>query len=126
MKFGFGTREWVHAGAAGGDIVNSTAEVTIAPALTAPTTGASKDRYYLGTLQIEHDLLSLVTEVIIEDGPGGTVMVRRKLQTPANESGIALIFDPPLKFTNGNAIMAKSTVQVTGGIYINATGYIGS
>lgn len=126
MKFGIYTREWDHTSPTNGDIVNSTAEITLQAGPAANVAGANPMRLYLGSLQVEHDVLGGVTELIVEDGSGGTVKVRRKLQTPANESGITMVFEPPIKFTPGNGIFAKALTAVTGGIYITATGYIGA
>ncbi len=113
---------WNYAAATGG-IVNTTTAVTIKAAA-----GASI-RNYLKTLTIVHDTLGAATELAIRDGAGGTVLWRGKVQTAASDSSSgagAIIFDPPLKGT-ANTLMEVVTLSatVTGGVFVNATGFTG-
>jgi hypothetical protein len=109
---------WNYAAAASG-IVNTTTAVTIKAAA-----GASV-RNYLKTLTIETDTLGAATELVVRDGSAGTVLWRGKLQT-GSQAGRSITFDPPLRGT-ANTLMeiATLTATVTGGVFVNATGYTG-
>lgn len=111
---------WGYAAVAGG-IVSSTADVAVKAAA-----GASV-RNYLCTIDISHDLLSAATEVVAKDG--ATVIWRSRLQTPATDiSGGAgkITFNPCLRGTVNTAVNVALITSVTGGVYVNATGYTGS
>lgn len=115
-----GANIWSYAGVAGG-IVSSTADVTVKAA------GAAGVRNYVCTLDVSHDLLSAVTEIVVKDG--STVLWRGKLQTPAMDiAGGAgkLTFMPCLRGTAATAVNVALTVSVTGGVFINVTGNTGS
>jgi hypothetical protein len=115
------TNTWSYAAVAGG-IVSSTADVTVKAA------GAATVRNYVCTLDVSHDLLSAVTEMVVKDG-ASTVMWRGKLQTPAMDiSGGAgkLTFMPCLRGSLATAVNVALTVSVTGGVYVNVTGNTGS
>lgn len=114
---------WSYAAASGG-IVNTTTAVTIKAASGAGV------RNYLRTLTVSHDTLGAATEIAIRDGAGGTVIWRGKLQTPETDvSGGAggMMFDPPLKGT-ANTLMevVTLTATVTGGVFVNASGFTGT
>jgi hypothetical protein len=113
---GIPENHWTYAAAASG-IVNTTTAVTIKAAAAAGI------RNYLKTLTIGHDALGGVTELAIRDGAAGTVIWRGKLQTTAKED-TAIYFDPPLKGTAATLMEVVTLTAVTGGVYVNATGYI--
>lgn len=111
---------WNYAAVSGG-IVSSTADVAIKAAA-----GASV-RNYLCTLDISHDLLSAATEIVAKDG--ATVIWRARLQTPAIDIGGGagkITFSPCLRGTANTALNVALITSVTGGVYVNATGYTGS
>lgn len=111
---------WNYAAASGG-ITNTTTAVTIKAAA-----GASV-RNYMCTLTVGHDTLGAATELAVRDGAAGTVLYRGKLQTTANEGGNDITFTPCLRGT-ANTLMevVTLTATVTGGVYVNASGYTGS
>lgn len=115
---------WAFAAAASG-IVNTATAVTIKVAEAGVIAGQSGRRNYLTSLQIMHDLLSAVTEIAIRDGAGGTVIWRGKLQTPATEQGPPLFFDPPLRGSPNTLLEVVTLTAVTGGVYVNAQGFVG-
>ena len=111
---------WNYAAGSGG-ITNTTTAVTIKAAA-----GASV-RNYLCTLKVGHDTLGAATELAVRDGAAGTVLYRGKLQTTANEGGNDITFTPCLRGT-ANTLMevVTLTATVTGGVYVNASGYTGN
>lgn len=117
VQSGLSSTFWNYAAAAGG-IVSSTADVAIAAARGAGV------RNYLKSLTVSHDTLSAATELVIKDG-ASTVIYRGKLQTAAVEGGSEVIFDPPLRGTANTAMNVALLTSVTGGVYVNATGYTG-
>lgn len=116
-------KNWSFAAATGG-IVNTTTAVTIKGAEAAVVSGGVGYRNYLTRLQIAHDLLSAVTELVIRDGAGGTVLFRTKLQTPASEQGITYDFSPPLQGSTNTLMEVATLTAVTGGVYIDAQGTV--
>jgi hypothetical protein len=106
--------DWSFAAGASG-IVNSTADVALAAAAGAGL------RNYLTGLQISHDTLGAVTEFVIKDG--SAIIYRGKLQTAASETS-RLEFPSPLKTSANTALNFTLLTSVTGGVYINAQGYI--
>lgn len=112
---------WGYAAAAGG-IVNTTTAVTVKAAAGAGV------RNYLKTLTLAHDALGGATEIAIRDGAAGTVLWRGRLQTAAVDGAAASViqFDPPLKGTANTLMEVVTLTAVTGGIYVNATGYTGA
>lgn len=118
---------WSYAAAASG-IVNTTTAVTIKAAPTAVNagfTGTRALRNYLTGLQIGNDTLGTATELVIRDGAGGTVLWRLKLQTTANALR-SIEFKTPLKGTAGNLLeVCTLTASTTGGVWVNAQGYVG-
>lgn len=115
---------WNYAAATGG-IVNTATAVTIKAAEAGVIAGQSGKRNYLSSLQIGHDVLGAVTEVAIRDGAGGTVLWRGKLQTPANEQTISPYFDPAIRGSPNTLLEVVTLTAVTGGVFVNAQGYVG-
>ncbi len=118
---------WSYAAAAGG-IVNSTAGVTIkaAPAAQPAGFGATRAlRNYVKSIDVCSDALGAATELVIRDGAGGAVLWRAKLQTAAMPLE-SIVFDKPLRGSPGTPIeIATLTATVTGGVFVNARGYVG-
>lgn len=113
---------WSYAAATGG-IVNTTTAVTIKAAAGAGV------RNYLKSFSVAHDTLGAATELAIRDGAGGAVLWRGKLQTTATDiSGGAglLAFDPPLKGTANTLLEVVTLTAVTGGVFVNASGFTGT
>lgn len=111
---------WQYAAASGG-IVSSTADVAVKAAA-----GASV-RNYVCTIDISHDVLSAVSEIVIKDNV--TVIWRGKLQTAAADiAGGAgkLTFNPCLRGSANVAVNVAMITSVTGGVFVNLTGYTGS
>lgn len=107
---------WNYAAAASG-IVNTVTAVTIKTAAGAAV------RNYLKSLTIETDVLGAATELVVRDGAAGPVLWRGKLQTAALP-GRTVTFDPPLRGTANTLVeVATLTATVTGGVYVNATGW---
>jgi len=121
VQSGLSSTFWNYAAASGG-IANTTTAVTIKAA------GGASVRNYLKTLTIAHDTLGAATELAIRDGAGGTVLWRGKLQTAAvdSTSAASIEFDPPLKGTANTLMEVVTLTQVTGGVFVNATGYTGA
>lgn len=108
--------EWIFASATGG-IVSSTTAVTLK---AAPTAG---NRNYLTDMQIQTATLGGATELAIRDGAGGTVLWRTQLQTTAMAL-ISINFQSPLRGSPGNLLEVVTLSSVTGGVYINAQGFV--
>ncbi len=110
--------EWQYAAASGG-IVNTTTAVTLVAAQAAGI------RNYLTNLQLSSDALGAATEIAIRDGAGGTVLWRGKIGT-AGIAGVSTIqFSDPLKSTAATLLeVVTLSASVTGGVYVNAQGYI--
>ena len=110
--------EWVYAAASGG-ITNTTTAVTLVAAQAAGI------RNYLTSLQLSSDALGAATEIAIRDGAGGAVLWRGKIGT-AGITGVSTIqFSDPLKSTAATLLeVVTLSASVTGGVYVNAQGYI--
>jgi hypothetical protein len=110
--------EWVYAAASGG-ITNTTTAATLVAAQAAGV------RNYLTSLQLSSDVLGAATEIAIRDGAGGTVLWRGKIGT-AGIAGVSTIqFSDPLKSTAATLLeVVTLSASVTGGVYVNAQGYI--
>ena len=110
--------EWQYAAASGG-ITNTTTAATLVAAQAAGV------RNYLTSLQISSDVLGAATEIAIRDGAGGTVLWRGKIGT-AGIAGVSTIqFSDPLKSTAATLLeVVTLSASVTGGVYVNAQGYI--
>ena len=110
--------EWVYAAASGG-ITNTNTAVTLVAAQAAGI------RNYLTSLQLSSDVLGAATEIAIRDGAGGTVLWRGKIGI-AGITGVSSIqFSDPLKSTAATLLeVVTLTASVTGGVYVNAQGYI--
>lgn len=107
--------EWTYAAGSNG-IANTTTAVTMVAA------AGSGIRNYLTCLHIAHDTLGAATEIVIRDGAAGTVIWRSKLQTAASEN-IKVVFPSPLRST-ANTLMEVATISaVTGGVFVNASGF---
>lgn len=111
------TGTWKYASATGG-ITNTTAAVTI---IAAPTPATASN--YIKSLQIGHDTLGAATELVLRDGAAGTVIWRMKLQTQALPAD-TINLDPPIKITAGNLVEVATLTAVTGGVFVNAQGYV--
>lgn len=109
---------WTFAGASGG-IVNTATAVTL---IAAPADATQRN--YLTDLYIATDTLGAVTELAIRDGAGGTVLFRTRLQTAALVA-TWIGFSEPLMGTKGNLLEVVTLTAVTGGVWVNAAGYIG-
>lgn len=110
---------WSYAPPVGG-IVNSVVAVTIKAAAGAGL------RNYLSSMTVDHDALGAATELAIRDGAGGAVLWRGKLQTAAREGG-CFYFDPPLRGTANTLLeVVTLTASVTGGVFVNASGFTGA
>lgn len=109
------TIPWSYAAAASG-IVNTTAAVTIKAAVVGL-------RNYISALQISHATLGAATELAIRDGAGGAVLWRMTLGTVAVE---ALVVPLPVPlFSSVNTLLEVVTLTgVTGGVYVNAQGFV--
>ena len=110
--------EWVYAAASGG-ITNTTTAVTLVAAQAAGI------RNYLTSLQLSSDALGAATEIAIRDGAGGTVLWRGKIGI-AGIAGVSNIqFSDPLKSTAATLLeVVTLSASLTGGVYVNAQGYI--
>ena len=110
--------EWVYAAASGG-ITNTTTAATLVAAQAAGV------RNYLTSLQISSDVLGAATEIAIRDGAGGAVLWRGKIGTAGIAGVITIQFSDPLKSTAATLLeVVTLTASVTGGVYVNAQGYI--
>lgn len=110
---------WNYAAAASG-IVNTTTAVTIKAAAGAGV------RNYLCTLNVGHDALGAASELAVRDGAAGTVLFRMKLQTAASEGASEINFTPCLKGTANTLLeVVTLTATVSGGTYVNASGFTG-
>ena len=110
--------EWQYAAQSGG-ITNTTTAVTLVAAQAAGI------RNYLTNLQLSSDALGAATEIAIRDGAGGTVLWRGKIGM-AGITGVSTIqFSDPLKSTAATLLeVVTLSASVTGGVYVNAQGYI--
>lgn len=110
--------EWQYAAASGG-ITNTTTAVTLVAAQAAGI------RNYLTSLQLSSDALGAATEIAIRDGAGGTVLWRGKIGM-AGITGVSTIqFSNPLKSTAATLLeVVTLSASLTGGVYVNAQGYI--
>lgn len=106
---------WQYAAAASG-IVSSTADVAI-----KASAGVGL-RNYLTSLQVSHDLLGGVSELVVKEG--ATVIFRKKLQTAAQEVE-NIVFPVPLRSATATALNVAMVSSVTGGVYVNAQGFTG-
>lgn len=81
-------------------------------------------RNYITDLQISHATLGGATELLINDGAGGTAIWRMTLNTVANEN-LVVHFRVPLQSSLATLLEVKLGTAVTGGVYVNAQGYVG-
>lgn len=106
---------WNYAAPASG-LVNTTTAVTLKAA------AATGKRNYIASCTMGHDTLGAATELVIRDGASGTILVRRKLQTTAIETG-TIEFRTPLQSSTGTLLEYATLTAVTGGVYLNCQGY---
>jgi hypothetical protein len=107
---------WSYA-AAGSGIANTTTAVVIKAAA-----GAGLRNYVTG-LQVSHATLGAATELAIRDGAGGAVLWRGTLGTTAVENG-SCQFPSPLAGGANTLLEMVTLTAVTGGVYVNAQGYV--
>jgi hypothetical protein len=113
LPYSISELSWQYAAAASG-IVSSTADVVIKASAGAGI------RNYLTSLQVSHDLLSGVSELVVKEG--ATVIFRKKLQVTAQEVE-NIVFPVPLRTFTATALNVALTASVTGGVYVNAQGF---
>ena len=106
---------WNYAAAALG-IVNTTTAVTIKAAV-------AEQRNYITDLQIQTATLGGATELAVRDGAAGTVLFRTQLQTPALPL-TTINFRTPLKGSINTLLEVVTLTGVTGGVYVNAQGFV--
>lgn len=111
--------EWFAVAPASG-IVNTTTAVTMAAAAGAGL------RNYLTCIQIAADALGAATELAIRDGAGGTVLWRAKLGTAALPLTMVWLATPVKSSPNTLLEVVTLTASVTGGVYVNAQGFVGA
>lgn len=116
QPYGIPQNTWQYAAAASG-IVNTTTAVTIKAAAAAGI------RNYLTKLTVQTATLGGATELVIRDGASGTVIFRTQLQTTALPA-TTIHFDPPLMGTAATLMEVATLTAVTGGVYVNAVGFI--
>jgi hypothetical protein len=105
---------WQYAAPAGG-ILNSVE-------VTAKAAAGAGIRNYISALQVINSNNTTGTEVVIKDGPSGTVIHRGWAQ--ANGGGYALSFARPLQGTANTAIViAEVTNTATQGVLVNLQGF---
>jgi hypothetical protein len=105
---------WQYAAPAGG-ILNSVE-------VTAKAASGAGIRNYISALQVINSNNTTGTEVVIKDGPSGTVIHRGWAQ--ANGGGYALSFARPLQGTANTAIViAEVTNTATQGVLVNLQGF---
>lgn len=110
---------WWNYPAAAGGILNTTTAVTIKAAAAAGL------RNYITALQIDAEALTNATELVIRDGPGGTVLFRMKIGTPGLLNGRNIVFSTPLKGSAATLLeVATLTASGAGAVYVNAQGFI--
>jgi hypothetical protein len=117
---------WNYAAAASG-IVNTTTAVTIkaAASRTDPFSVTKGLRNYITGISFCSDALGAATELAIRDGAGGTVLWRTKLGTAATPQ-TSIVFPSPLRGSENTLLeVVTLTASVTGGVFFNATGYVG-
>lgn len=109
---------WLYAAPVAG-IVNSATAVTIKAAAGAGV------KNFLGSLEIDNDALGAATIVAIRDGAAGTVLWRGRIPalTPGERS---VVFNPPLVGSANTLLEALTLTAVTGAVWVNAQGYVGT
>lgn len=112
------SKMWAYAGATGG-IVNTVTAVTI-----KSSAGAGFRNFVTG-LTIATDTLGTATELAIRDGAAGTVLWRTKLGTTALPP-TNITFPTPLVGSGATLLEIVTLTASTGGVFVNANGYIGS
>lgn len=108
--------DWKYAAAASG-IAATTTAVTIKAAAAAGL------KNYITSLQISHATLGNATELAIRDGAGGTVIWRMTLGTVAVEN-MVINFPTPIAGTAATLLEVVTLTSATGGVYVNAQGFV--
>ena len=109
---------WSYAAGASG-IVNTTTAVTVKAA------AGSGIRNYVTGIHVVAQALGAVTELVIRDGAGGAVLFRIPLPTTGTPNGVSMQFATPLKGTANTLLeICTLTATVTGGVYVNMSGYV--
>lgn len=107
---------WKYSPGTGG-VVPSTGQT----AISAAQSGA---RNFLESMQVSHATLGAAVELIIQDG--STAIWRGILQTAAADAGgFTLNFEPALAGSTNTALNYTFSAGTTGGVYLNAQGYVG-
>ena len=111
---------WSYAAALGG-ILNTTGATTLVPP------NGTAQRSYIAAIQLSSDVLTVATEVVVRDGPGGPVLWRTKIGTAGLLNGMSVNFNTPLR-SSANTLLEVATITATvaGAVYFNAQGYISS
>lgn len=107
---------WTYAAAAGG-LANTTTAVTMKAAAAAGL------RNYITSVQISHELLGGISELVIRDGAGGAVLWRVSFDTPSMPPTM-FTFPKPLRGTAATLLEFAELTAVTGKIYVNAQGFV--
>lgn len=116
LNGGIPAQHWNFASAASG-IVNTTTAVTI------KTAGGAGVRNCISNLQVDHATLGAATELAIRDGAAGTVLWRTQLQTTATQ-GVDYNLGTAVCGTANTLTEVVTLTAVTGGVYVNAQGYV--
>lgn len=112
--------DWSYVAAAAG-ISNTTTAVTI------KTAAGASIRNYITGLQISADALGAATEFAIRDGAAGAVIWRVKINTGGILSPINIYFASPIRGTANTLLeVITLTASITGSVYVNAQGYVGT
>lgn len=107
---------WNYAAATGG-IVNTTTAVTMKAAAGAGF------RNYITDLQVQTATLGGATELAIRDGAGGAVLWRTQLQTTALPL-LPINLESPIVGSPNTLLEVVTLTGVTGGVFVNAQGYV--
>ena len=112
------TGSWWQYAAASGGIVNTTTAVTIKAAHATL-------RNYVTGVQLTADGLGAATELVIRDGAGGTVLWRVKISTAGISSPVSITFPVALRGSAATLLeVATLTASVTGGVWVDAQGFV--
>lgn len=110
------TTPWSYAAAVGG-LTNVTTAVTMKAAAGAGL------RNYITNIQISAGALGAATEVAVRDGASGTVLFRIAIPTTGGQLYVDLT--TPIRSTANTLLeVVTLTATITGGVYINAQGFV--
>jgi len=115
---------WQYCSPTGG-INNSVAAVVAKAASTVNRGGDTVPlRNYVTSIHVHNEALGAQSEVLVLSN--ATVLWRGRVGQTYN-AGVPIQFSPALKPTPGDPIKVQvSTLTVTGGVYFNINGYVGS